>query len=153
MTTAIIFIALALVFSMGRILLEKWWANLDASGEERHLGDLAFARGAAYSPFSKRPGPYGIFLDPRSRPTLKIKCAVMNCRATCMNTCSKRIHPGTRPTSNCSTPADARPIYVKGRKADQIPHEGLPDERGLAIFRSAPRLSSSLRQGYGTIKR
>ena len=47
MTTAIIFIALALVFSMGRILLEKWWANLDASGEERHLGDLAFARGCS----------------------------------------------------------------------------------------------------------
>ena len=47
MTATIIFILLALVFALGKIFLEKRWAPLDAAGDERRLGDLAFAMGCS----------------------------------------------------------------------------------------------------------
>jgi hypothetical protein len=54
MTVSIIFIALALVFALGKILLEKRWAPLDAAGDERRLGELAFNKGCSvYDLFAK----------------------------------------------------------------------------------------------------
>lgn len=43
MTSAIIFIGLALVFALGKIILEKRLAAQDAAGDERCLSDLAFS--------------------------------------------------------------------------------------------------------------
>ncbi len=43
MTALFIFMGLGLVFAVGKVLLEKRWAPLDAVGDERRLGDLAFA--------------------------------------------------------------------------------------------------------------
>ncbi len=42
MSTAIIFIIMALIFTLAKIMLEKRWAPMDASGDERGLGELAF---------------------------------------------------------------------------------------------------------------
>jgi hypothetical protein len=42
MTASFIFIGLALVFAVGKIILERRLATLDAAGDERRLGDLAF---------------------------------------------------------------------------------------------------------------
>lgn len=47
MTTAIIYIGLALVFGLGKIVLEKRLAHLDAVGDERRLSDLAFSMGCS----------------------------------------------------------------------------------------------------------
>lgn len=47
MSTAIIFIGLALVFGLGKVILEKRLAHLDAGGDDRRLGDLAFAMGCS----------------------------------------------------------------------------------------------------------
>ena len=42
MSSAIIFMFLALIFALAKIVLEKRLAPMDASGDERGLGDLAF---------------------------------------------------------------------------------------------------------------
>ena len=42
MTVSLIFIGLALVFAVGKVFLEKRLAPLDAAGDHRRLGDLAF---------------------------------------------------------------------------------------------------------------
>ena len=42
MNTPVIFIGLALIFIVAKIMLEKRLAPMDASGDERGLGDLAF---------------------------------------------------------------------------------------------------------------
>jgi hypothetical protein len=59
MTASIIFILLALIFALGKILLEKRWAPLDAVGDERRLGDLAFAQGCSvYDLFVRAAGDW-----------------------------------------------------------------------------------------------
>lgn len=47
LSTALLFISLALVFGLGKIILEKRLAHLDAAGDERRLGDLAFSMGCS----------------------------------------------------------------------------------------------------------
>ena len=47
MTASLIFIGLALVFAVGKVILERRWAPLDAAGDERRLGDMAFAMGCS----------------------------------------------------------------------------------------------------------
>ena len=42
MTVSLIFIGLAFVFALGKVVLEKRLAPLDAAGDHRRLGDLAF---------------------------------------------------------------------------------------------------------------
>ena len=63
MTALLIYIALALVFALGKVVLEKRLAPLDAADDQRRLGDLAcsmdcsvydlFARAGAAWNFSK----------------------------------------------------------------------------------------------------
>lgn len=43
MTAPLIFIGLALFFALGKVILEKRLAPLDAAGDERRLVDLAFS--------------------------------------------------------------------------------------------------------------
>jgi hypothetical protein len=47
MSTATIFIGLALIFGLGKVILEKRLAHLDAGSDERRLGDLAFTMGCS----------------------------------------------------------------------------------------------------------
>ncbi len=47
MYQALIFIGIALVFAVLKIYLEKRLAPLDAVGDERQLGDLAFSKGCS----------------------------------------------------------------------------------------------------------
>ncbi|MBL0716243.1 MAG: hypothetical protein JJV98_21365 [Desulfosarcina sp.] len=47
MTTSIIFIGLAVLFVLAKIILEKRLAHLDAAGDERRLGDLSFSLGCS----------------------------------------------------------------------------------------------------------
>jgi|GEM_PF-1572548 len=56
MSPAIIFIGLALVFGLGKVILEKRLAPLDAVGDERRLGDLAFSMGCSVYDLFARAG-------------------------------------------------------------------------------------------------
>jgi len=47
MYQTLIFIVIALAFALLKVYLEKRLAPLDAVGEERQLGELAFARGCS----------------------------------------------------------------------------------------------------------
>ena len=47
MYQALVFICIALIFAALKVYLEKRWAPLDAMGDERLLGDLAFSRGCS----------------------------------------------------------------------------------------------------------
>ena len=47
MTASLIFIGLALFFALGKVVLEKRLAPLDAAGDERHLVDTAFTLGCS----------------------------------------------------------------------------------------------------------
>jgi hypothetical protein len=52
MTSSAIFIAIALIYALLKVYLEKRLAPLDGGGDERGLSDLAFAKGcSAYDIF------------------------------------------------------------------------------------------------------
>lgn len=54
MSSTLIFIGLALVFALGKVVLEKRLAYLDAVGDERRLCELAFSMGCSvYDLFTK----------------------------------------------------------------------------------------------------
>jgi len=52
----VVFIAIALVFALLKVVLEKRLAPLDAIGEERQLGDLAYDRGCSVYDLFKEAG-------------------------------------------------------------------------------------------------
>jgi hypothetical protein len=56
MANAALFIAIALVFALGKILLEKRLAPLDAAGDQRRLDDLAFTKGCSVYELFKAAG-------------------------------------------------------------------------------------------------
>ena len=56
MFQALIFIAIALVFALLKVILEKRLAPLDAGGDERQLGDLAYDRGCSVYDLFKEAG-------------------------------------------------------------------------------------------------
>lgn len=56
MTAPLIFLGLAIVFALGKVILEKRLAPLDAAGDERRLGDLAFSAGCSVYDLFARAG-------------------------------------------------------------------------------------------------
>lgn len=56
MYQALIFIGIALVFALLKVYLEKRLAPLDAVGDERQLGDLAFSKGCSVHQLFKEAG-------------------------------------------------------------------------------------------------
>lgn len=56
MTAALIFIGLTVIFAVGKMILEKRLAPIDASGDERFLSDLAFSRGCSVYELFRQAG-------------------------------------------------------------------------------------------------